>query len=647
MSFGPSHRRRFLAGLAAALALGVGGSWLLLRGAHGAVAEEVRLRKATVAALALAELVGRAGESGAAVRSVVAAWQSHQPPGDEARVVIFQGLSLEASTSARDTGDRAAPRRLSRDEKARFDRGQRLRTAVAGNRDGGASKPEIELERAAGGLQAAVPLARDGQVVGLVQLLASPPAALPEIGLLAPIAAALLPLLAFLALARLVGERRWPLAAAATACAIVAVAAFGLFAAGTLERARRQAHADVAAFARAQAAQSLGLATQLSLATAPPFEPSAWDADVFRRPRGFLTRGGRVDEARVEADARAAAGDAAGGQVAAGILGLLSLAAIGLGGLSRVGHALVVHRQAYAYIAPAMVGTLLLVFFPFFYGVALSFTDSNIYNASAPLTELWVGLKNYAAILGDFGFVQRGADGGLAFNYLNFYWTLLFTIAWTITNVAVGVTSGLVLALVLNTRGLALRPVYRVILILPWAMPNYITALIWKGMFHRQFGVVNQALALVGAEPVSWFDTPFTSFLTALATNAWLSFPFMMVVTLGALQSIPADLYEAARVDGASRWQQFWSITLPSLKPALVPAVILSVIWTLTMFTVVYVVTARETGGAPEILITQAYKYAFQRYQYGYAAAYATIIFGILLVYGSIQNRVTRATEAL
>src|SRR5512133_2785459 len=393
MSFGPSHRRRFLAGLAAALALGVGGSWLLLRGAHGAVAEEVRLRKATVAALALAELVGRAGESGAAVRSVDAAWQSHQPPGDEARVVIFQGLSLEASTSARDTGDRAAPRRLSRDEKELFDRGQRLRAAVAGNRDGGASKPEIELERAAGGLQAAVPLARDGQVVGLVQLLASPPAALPEIGLLAPIAAALLPLLAFLALARLVGERRWPLAAAATACAIVAVAAFGLFAAGTLERARRQAHADVAAFARAQAAQ-------LSLATAPPFEPSAWDADVFRRPRGFLTRGGRVDEARVEADARAAAGDAAGGQVAAGILGLLSLAAIGLGGLSRVGHALVVHRQAYAYIAPAMVGTLLLVFFPFFYGVALSFTDSNIYNASAPLTELWVGLKNYAAILG-------------------------------------------------------------------------------------------------------------------------------------------------------------------------------------------------------------------------------------------------------
>jgi len=312
-----------------------------------------------------------------------------------------------------------------------------------------------------------------------------------------------------------------------------------------------------------------------------------------------------------------------------------------------VGRALVSNRQAYAYIAPAIIGTTLLVFFPFLYGIALSFTDSNIYNTNLPLSELWVGFRNYGAILGDFGVVRRAADGHWVINYLNFYWTFFFTVVWTITNVAWGVSFGLLLALVLNTKGLALRPIYRVLLILPWAMPNYITALIWKGMFHRQFGVVNQVLAIFGFEPLSWFDRPFTSYLTALATNGWLSFPFMMVVSLGALQSIPADLYEAARVDGASRWQQFRAITLPSLKPALVPAVILSVVWTFNMFNIIYLVTAGEPGGSTEILITQAYKFAFQRYQYGYAAAYATIIFGILLVYGTIQNRVTRATEAL
>jgi arabinogalactan oligomer/maltooligosaccharide transport system permease protein len=215
-----------------------------------------------------------------------------------------------------------------------------------------------------------------------------------------------------------------------------------------------------------------------------------------------------------------------------------------------------------------------------------------------------------------------------------------------VTNVAIGVTVGLLLALILNTTGLKLRPVYRVLLILPWAMPNYITALIWKGMFHRQFGVVNQVIQIFGGQSISWFDKPFTSFLTALATNGWLSFPFMMVISLGALQSIPNEIYEAARVEGASRWQQFKAITLPSLKPSLIPAIIISVVWTFNMFNIIFLVTQGEPGGSTEILITQAYKFAFERYRYGYAAAYSVIIFLILLAYGTVQNRATRATEA-
>jgi arabinogalactan oligomer/maltooligosaccharide transport system permease protein len=100
-------------------------------------------------------------------------------------------------------------------------------------------------------------------------------------------------------------------------------------------------------------------------------------------------------------------------------------------------------------------------------------------------------------------------------------------------------------------------------------------------------------------------------------------------------------------VDGATKWQQFRSITLPSLKPALIPAIILSVVWTFNMFNIVYLVTQGEPAGSTEILITQAYKIAFEKYRYGYSAAYSTVIFMILLIYGSIQNRVTRATEAI
>jgi len=216
-----------------------------------------------------------------------------------------------------------------------------------------------------------------------------------------------------------------------------------------------------------------------------------------------------------------------------------------------------------------------------------------------------------------------------------------------VCNVSIGVSVGLVLALILNIKGFKLKRVYRVLLILPWAMPNYITALIFKGMFHQQFGVVNQLLQMVGADPVSWFEKPFTSFIACLTTNAWLSFPFMMVISLGALQSIPSDLYEAARVDGATNWQQFRHITLPSLKPALVPAVILSVVWTFQMFNIIYLVSGGEPAHSTEILVTQAYKLAFEQYRYGYAAAYSTVIFGILLVYGTFQNRMTKATEAI
>jgi arabinogalactan oligomer/maltooligosaccharide transport system permease protein len=166
-------------------------------------------------------------------------------------------------------------------------------------------------------------------------------------------------------------------------------------------------------------------------------------------------------------------------------------------------------------------------------------------------------------------------------------------------------------------------------------------------MFHQQFGVINQVIQMFGGTPVAWFETPLSSFATILTTNGWLSFPFMMVISLGALQSIPSDLYEAARVDGATRWRQFTAITLPSLKPALIPAIILSVVWTFNQFNIPYLVSQGEPAGATEILITDAYKIAFEQYRYGYAAAYSVIIFIILMGYGIWQNKVTKATEGI
>ncbi|MBN2460892.1 MAG: sugar ABC transporter permease [Candidatus Cloacimonetes bacterium] len=321
-------------------------------------------------------------------------------------------------------------------------------------------------------------------------------------------------------------------------------------------------------------------------------------------------------------------------------LGVLLILLILTGALEYFLDTIITNRMAYAYILPAMFGVFLLVFFPFIYGVLIGFTDYNLTNFGGDLIEYFSDLKNYG--FDNFYNILRVVN----FNdYSNFYYTLVHTIIWTISNLAFHVSIGVALALLLNDVKLKGRTVFRILLILPWAIPSYITALIWKGMFHRQFGAVNGLLETLGFESISWFTKPFTAYLANLATNVWLGFPFMMVIALGALQSIPKELYEASAIDGSSKWQTFWNVTVPLLRPAMVPAIILGTIWTFNQFNVIYLVSGGGPDGATELLITDAYKLAFAQYRYGYAAAYCIIIFAVLFAYGILTSNVTKATK--
>ncbi len=310
--------------------------------------------------------------------------------------------------------------------------------------------------------------------------------------------------------------------------------------------------------------------------------------------------------------------------------GIVAIAVTGLG--RRTAQTLKTHRVAYLYVFPAAAGMVVLVLVPFVIGLVLGF-----FNHCEGRFE-FVGLRNFADIL---------SGGGAPLSHpLNFYFTLGVTILWTSVNVFLHLAIGLCLALLLRDPTLKMKGVYRVLLIIPWAVPNYITALMWKGMFHRQYGAVNMILDFFGIPAVSWFSSFWTAFSANVITNTWLGFPFMMVVCLGALQSIPQDLYEAAQVDGAGKWSTFTNITLPLLRPALMPAVILGSIWTFNMFNIIYLVSGGEPGGSTDILITEAYRWAFLRYErYGLAAAYATIIFVILLGYTYLTSRATRAAQ--
>ena len=165
-------------------------------------------------------------------------------------------------------------------------------------------------------------------------------------------------------------------------------------------------------------------------------------------------------------------------------------------------------------------------------------------------------------------------------------------------------------------------------------------------MFHRQFGAVTGLIRgindLLGTslEPIAWFAKFSTAFAANVATNVWLGFPFMMVVTLGALAAVPKDVLEAAEVDGASRWQRLTRITLPMIGPTMLPAVTLGAIWTFNMFNVVFLVSGGDPDGTTDILVSEAYRWAFTREaQYGYAAAYAVLIFLLLLGASRLSDR--------
>lgn len=291
---------------------------------------------------------------------------------------------------------------------------------------------------------------------------------------------------------------------------------------------------------------------------------------------------------------------------------------------------LLASRPAYTYVIHAAITILVLVVLPLVAGAATSLFAGTRDDAR------FVGLANYVAIL--------TARGKPLLSHGSFYLTLLVTVAWTVVNVALHVAIGLVLGIALARPALRLRALYRVLLIVPWAVPSYVTALAWKGMFHRQFGAVNAILAALGVEPISWFSKFSTAFAANIATNVWLGFPFMMVVVMGALTSISKDVLEAAEVDGATRWQAFRLVTLPLLRPTLLPAVVLGSVWTFNMFNVVFLVSGGEPDGTTDILVSEAYRWAFARNaQLGYAAAYAVIIFGLLALMSRVFGRIGAA----
>ncbi len=284
------------------------------------------------------------------------------------------------------------------------------------------------------------------------------------------------------------------------------------------------------------------------------------------------------------------------------------------------------NRLAYSYVLPAMIAMGLVVLYPFIYNVVISFSNMNLSHFRD-----WqiTGIDNYIAVLTD-----------------SVFWYFLFkTVLWTALNLIFHVGIGVMLAMILN-KNLKGKSIFRVLLILPWAVPQYITALTWRGMFNAEYGAVNLLLDSWFGFTVPWLSTEWGAFAACLITNIWLGFPFMMIIALGGLQSIPDSLYEAAEIDGAGAWYKFWNITVPLLKPVMVPAILLGIVWTFNNFNVVWLVSnSGEPSDTTHILVSWVYKAAFRYFRMGYAAAFSMIIFAILFLFSWRSIKRTGVTE--
>jgi arabinogalactan oligomer/maltooligosaccharide transport system permease protein len=310
-----------------------------------------------------------------------------------------------------------------------------------------------------------------------------------------------------------------------------------------------------------------------------------------------------------------------------------------------------IRGSAYLFILPALIGLVFLVLYPFAFNIFVSFTNMNTYHirpCAAIFTEnagcysIQSDLfRNYLAVFSDPAFLQIAVN----------------TIIWTFANVIPHVTIGLVLAFVLNSKVRG-KSVYRMFMIVPWAMPSFITLLIWKEMFNYQYGVINALLAHIGVGAINWLNGGCSSAMLAMIiANVWLGYPFMMIIFSGALQSIPNELYEAASIDGAVGLRQMWHISIPLIRPTIVIGFFLGCIWTFNNFNAAYLITAGgpyavsngSVFGCSTIFITQAYNLAFPGggglANYAVGAAYAFIAFLMLLVPGVFWNRSTGLTR--
>jgi arabinogalactan oligomer/maltooligosaccharide transport system permease protein len=299
--------------------------------------------------------------------------------------------------------------------------------------------------------------------------------------------------------------------------------------------------------------------------------------------------------------------------------------------------------RAYLWLSPLIVCLAVIVVYPLVNGLILSFTNADQTNIaeqigaiSYPATYKFIGLQNY------FTIVRNWFVAGSDENHV-----IIQTVIWIVANSIFHFLFGLGLALILN-RKMRFRALYRTLLMVPWAMPQFVAAFAWRFLYNQQGGYIDAGLQALHLPTINWGSDPTWALIAVIIVNIWLGIPFMTVTLLGGLQSIPSELYEAADIDGTNWWQRFRYITLPMLRPIAFLVTLLDVIWTFNVFAVIFLITSGGPFHRSDTLFTFAWEEAFQVPQrYGLGGAYGIIILLILLVFTVIYSRMLRSNQTV
>ena len=284
-------------------------------------------------------------------------------------------------------------------------------------------------------------------------------------------------------------------------------------------------------------------------------------------------------------------------------------------------------RRGVLLIVPGLVLFLFFFLYPIIYSVKLSTTNASIFNLIKG--SEFVGLKYYKDLLIE----------------AKLYLPLLRTIIFIGASVPLKIFIAMLLAVLFNSKFVKFRQVLYPFILIPWAIPWFLSVMVWRGMFNVDFGVINQLLKSIGLPTINWLNDTWSAFVSYNIVEVWLTYPFIMSTIISAMQSIPKDFYEMAVIDGANPWSSFRYITLPLIKNSLLWVTLIQVIASYMIFGVPYLLNKGGPAGSNEFLIVYGYKQAFSLGRYGFASAFMILVFFILAILIILYSKSTKLIE--